>query len=69
MNEKHMRTRLVHAGENELAKKIASSVSVPKVLPIYMSSVFSFDDVPSLDAVYAGGCLRLCVLQNDEPQH
>lgn len=54
MNEKHMRTRLVHAGENELAKKIASSVSVPKVLPIYMSSVFSFDDVPSLDAVYAG---------------
>ena len=54
MNEKDIKTRLAHAGENELAKKIASGVSVPKVLPIYMSSVFSFDDVPSLDAVYAG---------------
>lgn len=49
-----MMTKLVHAGENELAKKIAQSVSVPKVLPIYMSSVFSFDDVPSLDGVYDG---------------
>lgn len=52
--KKGMTTRLVHTGENELAKKIAHSVSVPKVLPIYMSSVFSFDDVPSLDGVYEG---------------
>src|SRR5699024_8570560 len=51
---KGMMTRLTHAGENELAKKVAKSVSVPKVMPIYMSSVFSFDDVPSLDAVYDG---------------
>lgn len=54
MQKNHIQTKLVHAGENELAKKIANTVSVPKVLPIYMSSVFSFDDVPSLDAVYAG---------------
>lgn len=54
MAEKGMMTRLTHAGENELAKKVAKSVSVPKVMPIYMSSVFSFDDVPSLDAVYEG---------------
>ncbi len=54
MNNKHIKTRLAHAGDHDLAKKIASGVSVPKVLPIYMSSVFSFDDVPSLDAVYAG---------------
>ncbi len=54
MAEKGMMTRLTHAGENELAKKVAKSVSVPKVMPIYMSSVFSFDDVPSLDAVYDG---------------
>jgi len=53
MNGKNIKTRLAHAGDNELAKKISSGVSVPKVLPIYMSSVFSFDDVPSLDAVYA----------------
>lgn len=54
MKESHMRTKLAHTGDLELAKKIQSSVSVPKVLPIYMSSVFTFDDVPSLDAVYAG---------------
>lgn len=54
MKEKHIRTKLAHAGENALAKKINQGVSVPKVLPIYMSSVFSFDDVPTLDAVYDG---------------
>lgn len=54
MKESRMRTKLAHTGDLELAKKIQSSVSVPKVLPIYMSSVFTFDDVPSLDAVYAG---------------
>lgn len=51
---KGLRTRLAHAGENSFAKKTAKSVSVPKVMPIYMSSVFSFDNVESLDAVYAG---------------
>jgi len=45
-------TKLSHSGDIELSKKIYNSVSVPKVLPIYMSSVFSFDDVPTLDAVY-----------------
>jgi methionine-gamma-lyase len=54
MKKKGMMTRLTHAGENVMAKKIAASVSVPKVNPIYMSSVFSFDDVASLDAVYDG---------------
>ncbi|SHH16962.1 cystathionine gamma-synthase [Anaerosphaera aminiphila DSM 21120] len=52
--EKGFRTEILHSGESEFAKKIAQSVSVPKVVPIYMSSVFSFDDVPSLDGVYAG---------------
>ena len=41
MKESHMRTKLAHTGDLELAKKIQSSVSVPKVLPIYMSSVFT----------------------------
>ena len=54
MKESHMRTKMVHTGDQEIAKRMQSGVSVPKVLPIYMSSVFSFDDVPSLDAVYAG---------------
>ena len=51
---KGLATKMIHAGENEIAKKVAQSVSVPKVMPIYMSSVFSFDDVASLDAVYDG---------------
>ena len=34
MKEKGMMTRLTHAGENAMAKKIARSVSVPKVVPI-----------------------------------
>ena len=51
---KGLRTRLTHAGGNSAAKRAAKSVSVPKVLPIYMSSVFSFDDVESLDGVYEG---------------
>lgn len=54
MRESQMRTKMVHTGDQEIAKRMQSGVSVPKVLPIYMSSVFSFDDVPSLDAVYAG---------------
>lgn len=54
MSKKNLDTRLMHAGENAMAKRAAASVSVPKVLPIYMSSVFSFDNVESLDAVYAG---------------
>lgn len=52
--KKGLMTKLTHAGENATAKKISKSVSAPKVVPIYMSSVFSFDDVPSLDAVYDG---------------
>lgn len=52
--KKDLMTRLTHSGENEAAKRIARSVSVPKVVPVYMSSVFCFDDVPSLDGVYDG---------------
>lgn len=51
-DHKSMMTRVTHAGGADFAKKLAKGVSVPKVLPIYMSSVFSFDDVQTLDAVY-----------------
>ena len=49
---KSLQTEMVQAGVHSLAD-MPDYVSVPKVPPIYMSSVFSFDDVPSLDAVYA----------------
>lgn len=67
MKEKGMMTKLIHAGETELAKKVAKSVSVPKVMPIYMSSVFSFDDVPSLDAVYDGTAEGYVYSRNGNP--
>lgn len=52
MKQKQLSTTLIHTGEVEYAKKMAKQVSQPKVLPIYMNSVFSFDDVEMLDAVY-----------------
>ena len=52
MDELDIRTSTIHAGGIDLAKKLNESVSVPKVLPVYMTSVFSFDDVPALDRAY-----------------
>jgi len=54
MSNKKLSTTLSHAGSVENTKKINQTVSVSKALPIYMSTVFSFDDVESLDAVYDG---------------
>lgn len=52
MSEKNLSTRLIHTGDGNTYKKIAQSASVPEVLPIYLTSVFAFDDVPSVDAIY-----------------
>ena len=52
MKKKNLQTTLIHTGDNAMAKNAAASVSVPKVLPIHMTSVYSFDDVESLDAVF-----------------
>jgi len=46
MSKKFM-TKLTHKGE-----KVPSSISYPKVPPIYLSSVFCFDSVEELDSVY-----------------
>lgn len=54
MNDKGFRTNIIHSGEVDFMKKVMSGVAVPKVAPIFMSSVFSFDDVPTLDGVYDG---------------
>ena len=52
MNDKALSTRLIHNGDGQYYKKIASYPSIPEVLPIYSTSVFAFDDVPSVDAIY-----------------
>jgi len=54
MSKKGFSSKLIHSGEVEFTKKALKSVSVPKVPPIFMSSVYSFDDAASLDAVYEG---------------
>ncbi|MEE1013371.1 MAG: aminotransferase class I/II-fold pyridoxal phosphate-dependent enzyme [Clostridia bacterium] len=52
MSEKQIATRLIHTGDGQDYKKYADYKSVPEVLPIYRTSVFAFDDVPSVDAIY-----------------
>lgn len=54
MSKKNISTRLIHTGDGQVYKKIGTYASVPEVLPVYLTSVFSFDDVPSLDAIYEG---------------
>jgi methionine-gamma-lyase len=51
-NEKNFSTKLIHTGNGQICKALGKSASVPEVFPIYQTSVFTFDDVPSLDAVY-----------------
>ncbi len=52
MSKKNLSTQLIHTGDGQTYKDIAKSASVPEVLPIYLTSVFAFDDVPSVDAIY-----------------
>jgi methionine-gamma-lyase len=52
MSEKQLSTNLIHTGDGQFYKKISETKSVPEVLPVYLTSVFAFDDVPSVDDVY-----------------
>lgn len=47
--KKEFKTKL-----SRLGSSVPQSVSPSKVLPIYMNTVFAFDDVETLDAVYEG---------------
>ena len=51
---KNLNTKLLHTGDGQFYKQVAKSSSVPEVLPIYRTSVFAFDDVPSVDRIYEG---------------
>lgn len=50
----NLNTRLNHTGDGQFYKQVAQSSSVPEVLPVYRTSVFAFDDVPSVDRIYEG---------------
>ena len=45
-------TRLTHTGDGQFARRMRDFASLPESLPIYLTSVFAFDDVPSVDAIY-----------------
>jgi len=62
--EKHFSSRLIHKGE-----RMGESVSRSKSIPITMTSVFSFDDVESLDSVYEGEAKGYIYTRNGNPVH
>ncbi len=47
-------TVLAHAGDGQAEKVLRQYHSVPEVQPVYMTSVFAFDDVKSVDDIYEG---------------
>mgnify|MGYP000853071169 FL=1 len=62
--KKEFATNLIHKGEQN-----PDSVSKPKTLPIFMTSVFSFDDVETLDSVYEGHSKGYIYSRNGNPVH
>ncbi|MDR2176153.1 MAG: PLP-dependent aspartate aminotransferase family protein [Synergistaceae bacterium] len=51
-NRKKLSTELIHTGDGQFCKELAKTASVPETFPVYLTSVFAFDDVASVDAVY-----------------
>lgn len=47
-------TRLAHSGDGKAEWTLRKYKSVPEVQPVYMTSVFAFDDIESVDDIYEG---------------
>jgi methionine-gamma-lyase len=62
--DKRFSSRLIHLGD-----RFGESVSRSKSIPIAMTSVFSFDDVESLDRVYGGEAKGYIYTRNGNPVH
>ncbi|MDR2847799.1 MAG: PLP-dependent aspartate aminotransferase family protein [Bacteroidales bacterium] len=62
--QKSLSSQLIHTGE-----KLKDSVSWSKSLPIVQTSVFSFDDVESLEEVYGGTSPGYIYTRNGNPVH
>ena len=69
MSEKKIATRLIQSGEHKMAAKLAAARSYPKTLPIYLSSVFAFDDVEALEAAYADADAGYIYSRMGNPSH
>ncbi len=50
----HVSTSLAHSGDGQTEKRLRKYHSVAEILPVYMTSVFAFDDVESVDDIYEG---------------
>jgi len=49
---KDLSTRLLHSGDAKFAGKVAGMASLPEAMPIYLTSVFAFDNIADVDAIY-----------------
>lgn len=52
--ETHLETSLIHTGDGQEYKSPALRDSVPETLPIYATSVFSFDNGEDVEDIYEG---------------
>ena len=50
--DKSFSTRVLHEGDASYAKKVAGMASIPETFPIYQTSVFAFDNIADVDAIY-----------------
>jgi len=62
--KKSLASTLIHTGD-----RVGQSVSHSKSLPIFQTSVFSFDDVESLEQVYDGETPGYIYTRNGNPNH
>jgi len=62
--DKFFASQLIHTGD-----RAGESVSYSKALPIFQTSVFSFDDVESLERVYDGESPGYIYTRNGNPNH
>jgi len=49
---KNLPTRLLHTGDAKFAGKVADMSSLPETMPIYLTSVFAFDNIADVDSIY-----------------
>lgn len=49
---KNLSAKLIHTGDGQYQKKLNKAQTVPETFPVYLTSVFAFDDVLSVDNIY-----------------
>jgi methionine-gamma-lyase len=65
--EKKLSTKLIHTGDGQFSKKLRDMITSPETFPLYLTSVFSFDGVKSLDEVNECGDLGYTYSRSAHP--